>query len=432
MTDLQNTSPKHGLDPAQFVLWMLLLAYLAPGTLLGASFAAPALQGVILVSYVTLKLGAKAPLGALLVGGGFGLAMMLLTVVALIIDFDRSIARDYVELAKYGLIALAFVAGAIMAKVEDIDRKLATACLVGALCFAALGLVESAQSGTGGTIKSLYGRDLSVLEGKPILSFWTTYFAASMYAFLASVLIARVATSRTSWLPHLAIGLLLLMILLTQSRTGFLALGVLAAAYFVALCVRRSYTLLATLVLAAITGGTLAALLWRDQLTARFDYLWYGVQNYLLGFMQNMDGENSLGYRVDQIQWAFENNENMLIGAGVGKYYQPYLESFISLFYYRYGLVGIFLYLAIWGWPLAHLLSLLIRRKKLDSTAVVAVGIFSATLPALSVSSVITDQIHFLFVYYLALGLWYGLVLGKGRHDRASWSAVQQEKNIAH
>lgn len=429
---MQITSPKQGLDQAQLVLCMLLFAYLVPGNLLGVSFVAPALQGVILVSYVALNLGVKAPLGALLVGGGFGIAMMLLTVAALIIDFERSIARDYAELAKYGLIALAFLAGAIMAKVEDIDGKLATACLIGAFCFTALGLVESAQTGAGAIMKSLYGRNLPVLEGKPILSFWTTYFAASMYAFLASVLIARVATFRTSWLAHLAIGLLLLMILLTQSRSGFLALGVLAAAYFVALCVRRSYTLLATLILAAIIGGTLAALLWRDQLAARFAYLWYGLQNYLLGFMQNMDGENSLGYRVDQIQWALENNGNMLIGAGVGKSYQPYLESFLSLFYYRYGLVGIFLYLAIWGWPLVYLLSLLIRRKKLESTALVAVGIFSATLPCLSVSSVITDQIHFLFLYYLALGLWYGLALGGGRHDRASWSAVQQEKYIAH
>jgi hypothetical protein len=77
-----------------------------------------------------------------------------------------------------------------------------------------------------------------------------------------------------------------------------------------------------------------------EVLKTTFGYAIGGLESFAIGKNQ------SANIRTAQIQWAIENNKFIFAGAGIGKNVRM-LESFYSLYYYRYGLIGVLLYLAI-------------------------------------------------------------------------------------
>jgi hypothetical protein len=77
-----------------------------------------------------------------------------------------------------------------------------------------------------------------------------------------------------------------------------------------------------------------------DILKTTFGYAVGGLESLAVGKNQSVNA------RQGQIQWAIENNEFVLVGAGIGKNVKM-LESFYSLYYYRYGITGVLLYLTI-------------------------------------------------------------------------------------
>lgn len=77
-----------------------------------------------------------------------------------------------------------------------------------------------------------------------------------------------------------------------------------------------------------------------DFLSAILPYAFEGIKNMIQGT------NNSVNTRVEQLDWAISNNNLILFGNGIGKG-AIMLESFYSLYYYRYGLVGIIIYMGL-------------------------------------------------------------------------------------
>lgn len=413
-TEIAETSNKKAHRLTLIVFMMLLAAYFIPVNLLGSRILIPTMQTVTLLFFLVLQPGLTAPRHALGVAIGFSVLMILLTIFAIVVDFPQSIYRDYAEIGKYGLVFLAFIAGTFMSNEPGIDRDIVTSFAIAACIFTAMGLSESIFRSSGEFITDIYGRDMSILRGKPIISLWTTYFAASFYTFISSILIASVATFKSKWHSHFLIMGMFSLILLTQSRSGFFALIVLTLIYLVAISVRYGRQVALILLSSAAVLTVMLFALAGDIIADRLSYLIGGIERYLFGFFEHADGENSLGYRIDQLSWSLGANTIVILGQGIGKGYNEYLESFPALFYYRYGIVGIAAYAITWGTPAAHLLLSLVRKRQPD-LPIMAMGIFSLTLPFLSISSVVTDQIYFLSVYYVFLGIWYGRIFKRQR-----------------
>jgi cbb3-type cytochrome oxidase subunit 3 len=72
----------------------------------------------------------------------------------------------------------------------------------------------------------------------------------------------------------------------------------------------------------------------------------------ITGFEMMSEGtNNSVNIRQNQIIWTIESQKHVVFGAGIGKAniekYGIWLESLYALYYYRYGLIALLIYLGI-------------------------------------------------------------------------------------
>lgn len=87
-------------------------------------------------------------------------------------------------------------------------------------------------------------------------------------------------------------------------------------------------------------------ILYKDLLYNTFSYASYGLEKITAG------NGGTVKTRLEQIEWALQNNHILFIGSGIGKgdikqdgYYA--LESLYGLYYYRYGLLGLSLFIGL-------------------------------------------------------------------------------------
>jgi hypothetical protein len=336
----------------------------------------------------------------------------LLLSFALLIDLDRVIARDALELYKPLVAAgsFLFAFGVCYRRSQAVHATWSGLTLL-LIFVCALGMIEVVMPGGIDGIVDVYKRDNAVLFRRPITFFHTTYFAASVYLLLGSLFTARAIMSRRLFPNVLMAGAAFVLVILTQSRAAVLALMIVLIWTGILLCAisisdnwatLRRFVAVAVITAALATYGALYAI-------ENLPYLTTGLQRYVLNWDQNLTGGGSLAARAGQIAWALEHNQVILLGAGIGKGYNPLLESWYALYYYRYGLVGIFLYLSVWGGFWVHSLTRLRQvRCSMDRDAVslvVGLNIFLVGLPVVSFSSVITDQVFLIPIYYGLLGV---------------------------
>lgn len=93
-----------------------------------------------------------------------------------------------------------------------------------------------------------------------------------------------------------------------------------------------------TLVLAVACLVTVVFVSYEKELRETLAYAFSGIESMTSG------SNNSVNTRAAQLDWALENNLFIIIGSGIGKE-EMILESFYSLYYYRYGALGIALFL---------------------------------------------------------------------------------------
>lgn len=243
-------------------------------------------------------------------------------------------------------------------------------------------------------MSNFYQRDDEILSGKPVLMFFTTYFAGFVYLMFAFYWL-RKSFLADKW-TYLAYSVSFsFLTLLTQSRTAFLALLVFFVVSFVLSYKFRKFYFALFLILLSFSLIYLDSVL---IIVEQFSYIYVGLDRYLFNFFDYVQDSGSLGARYTQLLWALDNNCSIIVGCGIGKSENRYLESFYALYYYRYGLLGLLIYAFAWSIPL-----FLVNEK---NDRVWYFG-FLLSLFILSLSSVITDQIYTMHVSYIFLSFIY-------------------------
>lgn len=356
------------------------------------------------------------PLKAFKISGALLFLYYFLLAFALLVDVDRVIVRDALELYKPAVAAGSFLMGlGIVFRRPEVIPVVWRGLVALLLLIGAVGLIEVVAPGWLG-VAAAYKRDSAVLVRKPITFFHTTYFAASVYLLIGSMFTARAILSRR-FLPNVLLAVAaFVLVILTQSRGAALALMIVLAWAGILLSVisiSDTWTTLRRVVAIGVISGTLITLGTLYALE-NLPYLTTGLQRYVLHWQENLTGGGSLAARARQIAWAVEHNHLVVVGAGIGKAYNPLLESWYALYYYRYGLAGMLLYVGVWGGYFLYSLRWLRRvRLTLDGEAgsfVVGLNIFLVGLPVVSFSSVITDQIFLIPFYYGLLGVGVGII----------------------
>ncbi|MET3926351.1 hypothetical protein [Devosia sp. 2618] len=331
--------------------------------------------------------------------------LILLTSISIVMDLERSIIEDYFEIIKYIGISLFLIIG-LNVKIEVSGKKLHASVLVFSILIALFGLGVILFPKYFILIEGFYSRQR--FFGKPITFFHTTYFAAAIYALLASYWIfsVRPSDARSMILSAFFSIVFLVLIVFTQSRSAVFGAAILSLIFLVRIwCFNRWPTKVVLVVSLAVAIGVI----WQysDYASQRLGYLISGFRSYVLNWHRNIGRDNSLGLRFAQIEWALNNNPYLLWGAGVGKGYYRLLESWPALYYYRFGLIGMFAYVVFWSFPIARSIQLYVRGYRSASPLFWAIPAFIVTLPFLSLSSVMTDQPHMSAIFYGLLGVYY-------------------------
>ncbi len=387
--------------------WALAAVYILPIVSPAVTYA---LQ-TALTALFALALRARPRPAAIML---YAVVMLVLTAIAMALDAARLTLDDSFELAKYASVLLAMAVSLAYFRTPGANVNATRLLYVFAVVVLLFALFETFLPDVVRDLVLMYTRPKPVFYGKPIVFFYTTYFAASVYAALAAIFMAKFWTEAApSWRDAALSAAFIVLIVLTQSRTSFFA-GVLLATVLAGFVLLRASRRQAVAIICAalvVVGG---AVLMSEAIYGQLSYLVEGIQRYILNFQAHTDDKSSLAKRLSQIRWALDNNRLVLIGAGIGKGYSPLLESWFALVYYRAGAIGIAAYLALWGTPVALAIrfgrtwTALARQGELRCGALlIGVPILCLCLVIASLSSMITDQASLLHFFYFLLSGFY-------------------------
>ena len=252
----------------------------------------------------------------------------------------------------------------------------------------------------------LYKREsMAVHRGKAIGSFSQTYhFAYCLLLPLALSLIALIREFKAKYLACFIV--VLLAMLLTQSRSMYICTAV-----CVVVCMLlpihyknlRSGSRSLLLLLSLGVGIGCVVKCYFDDIAVQ---LKYAVE----GFMTMADGQNnSVNIRQMQVEWAVDNNPFVVLGAGIGKG-EMMLESFYSLYYYRYGLCGVAMSLLLTlhtAWVAYVVASKEYYSHRKLSYFYFSLSVFYALTPLATLSSCHMDSPKISLIFYGLMGLVY-------------------------
>ena len=247
----------------------------------------------------------------------------------------------------------------------------------------------------------IYKREsVPILENKAIGSFGQTYQFAFILLLPISYVYIRFL-KQPSILRFLVFAAFFFVLLLTQSRSMYFAF---AACLFICLLLPFLYSsvqstlriLLLVVVVACLV--TVVFISYEEVLRDTFTYAFSGIESMASG------SNNSVNTRATQLDWALENSLFMIIGSGIGKE-EMILESFYSLYYYRYGILGIalFIFLSLY----TSLLSYKIAKNEDNNNAMFyyALFVFYLITPMAIVSSCHQDTPKISLIFYGLIGL---------------------------
>ena len=285
----------------------------------------------------------KATLGLIIIFSYF----LLSTILALSIDLTKDISTipDFFELAK----PVAFVLFFWMYRYSIVDTESLIHTTLNAILFvfiilAIFSICSFVYPSVFRNIEFfLYKRStVAILKDKAIGSFSTTYhFAFCLLLPLAYSYIGMVKYHNLKYIIFFM--LIFCSMLLTQSRSMYLCTAV--CLFICTLLpilhssIKRSLKTIAFFI--CITSClTIISVAMIDNIAENLSYAVNGFDTMLEG------NNNSVNTRKAQIDWAIENNSLWLLGSGIGKG-EIMLESFYALYYYRYGFIGVVIFIAI-------------------------------------------------------------------------------------
>ncbi len=250
----------------------------------------------------------------------------------------------------------------------------------------------------------LYKREsMAVHRGKAIGSFSQTYHFA--YTLLLPLAFSFILLIKKITIKHFIYFIVILCtMLLTQSRSMYLCSVI---CLFLCICLPINYKNLRTgaktLILLSsiifILGGII--FYYFDEISSNLTYAISGLELMLEG------NNNSVNIRQNQVEWAIDNNPYIIIGAGIGKG-EIMLESFYSLYYYRYGIIGIMLSILFTVYT-AHK-AYKIAQKEYRNNLIIsilyyALFIFYLITPIATLSSCHMDSPKISYLFYGIMGM---------------------------
>ena len=185
-------------------------------------------------------------------------------------------------------------------------------------------------------------REVTILNNKAIGPFFQTYNSA--YALLVPLFWSFISMFRMPRIKNiLFFVLLLLTLLLTQSRSMYVCAGIgLCVCVLLATNFRSVRSLRRTGIIFGILGFIILYIFitYETDLRANLAYAFQGLEAMSEG------NSTSLSTRQAQVDWAIDNNNISIIGYGIGKG-EILLESIYALYYYRYGVLGLLIFFGL-------------------------------------------------------------------------------------
>jgi hypothetical protein len=249
----------------------------------------------------------------------------------------------------------------------------------------------------------LYKREsVRILTGMMIGSFNQTYQFA--YILLLPLIYSLISLLKNFSFKYFIMFLLYFFVfLLTQSRSMYIALAISISIIF---CLPPLYSTVKSSIRVISIILILFLLLiglyikYQNELEIMLSYAFNGLEAISEGSSRSANG------RMDQIKWAVENNNWIILGAGISKNIHT-MESFYGLYYYRYGLLGITIYLlipvvtAIYSYKIA---TIEYRNRKI-SCFYLSLFVFYIVTPVGILSSCHQDTPKISFLFYGLIGL---------------------------
>lgn len=254
----------------------------------------------------------------------------------------------------------------------------------------------------------LYKREgVRVLRDKAIGSFSQTYQFA--FILLLPLILTFIHFLKEKTIKNIIpFAFVFFTLLLTQSRSMYIsAVLALSICFFLPILHQNIKSTISTFSLVAIiicifTGLYLT---FYKELEIIFAYAFNGFESMATG------DNNSVNIRKEQVLWAIDNNNLILIGNGIGKGANLLLESFYSLYYYRFGLIGVVLYMTIL--LRTSLISyrnakILLKMNNINTSIFYyAISVFFLITPISLLSSCHQDTPKISFIFYGIMGLVY-------------------------
>lgn len=248
----------------------------------------------------------------------------------------------------------------------------------------------------------LYKRSsVPILANKAIGSFSTTYHFA--FCLLLLLVYSFIGMIRFKNIKYLSLFFLFsCAMLLTQSRSMYLCsiICIFTCSFLPILHqnFKQSFSTVIFFIIVLLLVG-LIFIQYHDEISTNLAYAYQGLSAISEG------NNNSVNVREDQINWALHNNFMFITGSGIGKG-EMMLESFYSLYYYRYGIIGIILFLFIVLYVSYR--SFLIAKHYGDNSIAIffySLAVFYFISPLAIMSSCHMDSPKISFLFYGLIGL---------------------------
>lgn len=328
------------------------------------------------------------------------------TVVSIILDLIKgvSVASDFFELAKpFTFLSFFWLYRFSIYKTNQIIDN--TFCALKFICLvlAIYSILSFVLPGIFRNIEYfLYKRSsVPILANKAIGSFSQTYHFA--FFLLLPLSFTFILLLKAPNIRHLLSFILILTsMLLTQSRSMYLcSLLCIVISYCCPVLHETAKQRITTISLLASFIILIFILVFQyyDVLYKNLTYAFEGLSSIYEG------NNNSVSVRENQIHWALNNNRFFLIGSGIGKG-EIMLESFYSLYFYRYGLIGLLLSLVLF--LITAYKSYIIAKSHIDCLYKIifySVAVFYLLVPFSITSSCHMDSPKLSILFYGIMGL---------------------------
>lgn len=276
----------------------------------------------------------------------------------------------------------------------------------------------------------LYKREaLPVLRDKAIGSFSQIYSYGYILILPLSFFLIKFFKQKRI-INFVLLGIVFFALLLTQSKSVYIsaALAILLCFCIVCFCTTskdkwNNFLILILIVIVVIYYF----LRYQEELYDTFAYASYGLEAIASG-----EG-GTVHSRLEQIQWAIDNNSLIFVGNGIGKgdikqdgLYA--LESLYGLYYYRYGLIGLFLFVGIVLYTsfCAFRIAKVVQYNLKLSAFYYGLSIFYIITPIALSSSCHQDTPKISFLFYGLMGLIHARYKSIGHRKNAILSYLKK------